>query len=95
MNNGNQSRLYAPFPHRGVREGNSNRRIVHHCLVRIAMKFVVAQFCRAKPHEIINEGTECVQLENVMQFSHYHQLADEPAAAQPIAQSVYHWPVGS
>ena len=46
------------------------------------MKLVVAQFCRAKDHEIITEGTECVQSENAMQFSQHHQLASyEPAAA--------------
>ena len=38
------------------------------------------QFYRAKDYGIINEGTECVWSENAMQFSHYHQLADEPAA---------------
>ena len=30
------------------------------------------QFSKPKDHEIINEGTECVRSENVMQFSHYH-----------------------
>ena len=49
---------------------------VHHHLVRL-----VTQLCRAKDHEIINEGTECMRSENTMQFSHYHQLADETAAA--------------
>ena len=63
-----------------MREENSNRRIVHHRLVRLAMKLVVAQLCRAKDHEIINEGTECVRSENAMQFLHYHLLADKPAA---------------
>ena len=38
-----------------------------------------------------NEGAECVRSENAMQFSHHH----EPAAAKPIAWSVYRWPVGS
>ena len=38
----------------------------------IAMKLIVAQFCRAKGHEIISEGTECVWSENAMQFSHHH-----------------------
>ena len=64
-------RTYAFFPRCGVHEGNSNGRIVRHRLVRLAMKLVVAQFWRAK----VNEGTECVQSENVMQFSHHHQLA--------------------
>ena len=36
--------------------------------VWLAMKLVVAQFCRAKDQEIINEGTECVQSENAMHF---------------------------
>ena len=49
--------------------------------MRFAIKLVVAQFSRAKDHEIINEGTERVRSENAMQFSHYHQLADESAAA--------------
>ena len=30
-------------------------------LVRLAMEPMVAQFCRAKDHAIINEGTECVR----------------------------------
>ena len=58
-----------------ARETAMAGRIVRHRLVRLAMKLVVAQFCRAKDHEIINEGTECVQSENVMQFLHHHQLA--------------------
>ena len=41
-------------------------------LVWLAMKLVVTQFCRAKDHEIINEGAECVRSENEMQFSHHH-----------------------
>ena len=44
-----------------VHERNSNGRIVRHCLVRLAMKLVAAQFCWAKDHEIINEGAECVR----------------------------------
>ena len=71
MNDGN---LYAPLPRCGAREGNSNGRIVHHRLVRLAMKLVVAQFCRAKDHEIINEGTVCERSEKAMQFLHRHQL---------------------
>ena len=39
------------------------------------MKLVVAQLCRAKDHEIINEGAECEWPENTMQFAHHHQLA--------------------
>ena len=85
----------APFPRHGAREGNSNCRIVHHRLVQLVMKLIVAQLCRAKDHKIINEDTECVRSENAMQFSHYHQLADKPAAAHPIARLVYRWPVGS
>ena len=73
MNNGS---LYAPFPRCGACEGNSNGRIVRHCLVRLVMKLVVAQFCEAKDHEIINEGAaECERSENVMQFLRHHQLA--------------------
>ena len=34
--------------------------------------YVVAQFCRAKDHEIISEGTKCERSENAVQFSHYH-----------------------
>ena len=37
------------------------------------MKLVVAQFCKAKDHEIITEGGECERSENT-KFSHYHQL---------------------
>ena len=69
--------LYTPFPCCGAHKGNSNGRIVCHCLLQLAMKLVVAQFCRAKDHEIINEGAECVQSENAMQFLHHH----EPAAS--------------
>ena len=60
MNNGN---LYAPFPNCRAHEGNSNGRIVRHCLARLAIKLVVVQFCRTKDHEIINEGAECVRSE--------------------------------
>ena len=49
------------------REGNSNGRIVRHRLMRLAIKHVVAQFCRTKDHEIINEGAVCV-VRNAMQF---------------------------
>ena len=56
-------------------EGNSHSRIVRHRLMRLAMKLVVARFCRAKDHEIINEGAECEWSENTMQFLHHHQLA--------------------
>ena len=38
-----------------------NGRIVRHCLVRLVMKLVLAQFCMEKDHEIMNEGTECVR----------------------------------
>ena len=51
------SLVYAPpFPYCRPREGNSNGRIVCHRLVRLAIKLVVAQFCRANDHEIINKG---------------------------------------
>ena len=49
--------------------------------VQLVMKLVVAQFCRA----IINEGAECVQSENMMQFSHHHQLA---TSLLPCSQSL-------
>ena len=38
--------------------------VVHHHLVRLAMKLVVAQFCRAMDHEIISEGADCEWSEN-------------------------------
>ena len=83
------------FPCCGAHEGNSNGKIVHHRLVRLAMKHIVAQFCRAKDHEIFNEGTECVRLENVMQFLHNHQLDTSlPPHSQSLSQC-YRWPVGS
>ena len=41
----------------------------------LVMKLLMAQFCRAKDHEVINEGTEYVRSENTMQFSYHHQLA--------------------
>ena len=53
--------------------------------MQLAMKLVVAQFCRAKDHEIINEGTECEKSENVMQFLHHHQLA---MSLPPCSQSL-------
>ena len=59
------------------------------------MKLIVAQFCRPKDCEITNECTQCARSENVVQFSHYHQLIDEPATGELITQSVYHWLVGS
>ena len=36
--------------------------------VQLAMKLVLAQFCRAKENEIINEGAECEPSEDAMQF---------------------------
>ena len=86
MNNGN---LYAPFPRCGAHEGNSNDRIVRHHLVRLGMKLVVAQFCRAKDHEIINEGVECERSENAMQFSHHHQLDTSlPPGSQSLGRCI-------
>ena len=54
------SLVYAPFPRCRVHKGNRNGRIVSHHLVWLVMKLVVAQFYRAKDHEIINEGAVCV-----------------------------------
>ena len=59
--------------------------IVRHRLMQLAMKLVVARFCRAKDHEIINEDTECERSENAMQFSHHHQLA---TSLPPHSQSL-------
>ena len=39
------------------------------------MKLIVAQFCREKDQEIINEGTEWMRSEKAMQFSHHHKPA--------------------
>ena len=50
-----------PFSCCGAREGNNNDRIVCHRLVRLAIKLIVAQLCRTKDHEIINEATVCSQ----------------------------------
>ena len=47
----------------------------------LKMNIPCMQFSRARDHEIINEGTECVQSEIMLQLSHYHRLADEPTAA--------------
>ena len=58
---------------------------VCHRLMRLAMKLIVAQFCRAKDHETINEGTEYARSENAMQFSHHHQL---PMSLPPCSQSL-------
>ena len=55
-----------------VRE--TDDRLVCHHLIRLAKNLVVAQFCRAKDYEIINESAECVWSENVMQFLYHHQL---------------------
>ena len=64
--------------------GKQQGRIACHRLMRLAMKLVVAQFSRAKDHEIINEGIECLWSENAMQFLHHHQLATN---LQPCSQS--------
>ena len=81
--------LYAPFPRCGVHEGNSNGRIVYHSLMRLAMKIVVAQFCGAKDHEIINESAACEQSENTMQFLHHHQLATSlPPRSQLLGRCI-------
>ena len=70
-------------------EGNSNGRIVRHRLVQLAMKLVVAHFCRAKDHEIVIEGAMCVWSENAMQFSHHHQLATSlPPQNQSLGWSI-------
>ena len=44
-------------------------------VLRLAIKLVVAQFCKARGHEIINEGAEFVWSENLMRFSYHQQLA--------------------
>ena len=57
--------------------------------MQLAMKLVVAQFCRAKDHENIIEGTECVQSENAMQFLHHHQLVTNlPLRSQLLGQCI-------
>ena len=48
--------------------GNSKGRFVHHCLVRLAMKLLVAQFCRAMDHESMKAQSVCV-IRNAMQQS--------------------------
>ena len=74
-----------------AREGNSNGRIVRHCLVRLELKLVVAQFCRAKDHEIFDKGAECVRSCRKRDVVFALQPASyELATAQPIAQSVCH-----
>ena len=50
--------------------------IVRHRLVRLAIKFVVAQFCRTKDHEIINEGAVCGQKRDAV-------FAPPPASYEP------------
>ena len=40
---------------------NSNGRIVPHHLMRLAIKLVVAQFCRAKDHESMKVQSVCGQ----------------------------------
>ena len=47
------------------------------------MKLVVAQFCRAKDHEIISESAECVQSENAM----HAVFAPPPASYEPVVSS--------
>ena len=49
--------------------------VCHH-LVWFAIKLVVAQFCRTKDHEIINEGTACGQ-------KHDAVFAPPPARYKP------------
>ena len=71
--------------------GNSNGRIVRHCLMPLAMKLVVAQFFRAKDHESMKEQIVCGQKMQCTTTSYSY----EPAAVQPIALLVYCWPLGS
>ena len=73
--------------------GDSNGRIVRHRLMWLVMKLIVAQFCRAKDHESMKGQSMCGQK---MRCSFTPSPASyEPATAQPIALSVYRWPVGS
>ena len=58
--------VYTPLSSCGAHKGNSNGRIVRHRLVWLVMKVIVAQFCRAKDHEVINESAECVRSENAV-----------------------------
>ena len=41
--------------------GNSNGKVIRHRLVRLAMKLVVAQLCRAKDHELVKAQSVCGQ----------------------------------
>ena len=83
MNNGNQSRLYARFL--AVEHA---RETAMDCPSpsRVACdEVLVAQFCRAKDHEIINDGAECEWSENVMQFLHHYQLdTSKPPRSQSL-----------
>ena len=73
--------------------GNSNGRIVRHHLVWLAMKLVVAQFCRAKDHEAMKVQSVCCQKRDAV-FTP-PPASYEPATVQPIALSMYCWLVGS
>ena len=73
--------------------GNSNGRIVHHRLMWLAMKLVVAQFCRAKDHESMKVQSECGQ-KTRCSFRTTPASYYESAATQH-SLLVYPWPVGS
>ena len=59
-----------------------------------AMKLIVAQFSRAKDHESMKAQSVCAVRKRDTVFTPL-PASYEPAAAQPIASSVYRWPVGS
>ena len=73
--------------------GNSNGRIVLHHLMWLAMKLIVAHFCRAKDHESMKGQSMCGQ-KTRCSFTP-SPASYEPATMQPIALSAYRWPVGS
>ena len=73
--------------------GNSNGRIVRHRLMWLAMKLVVAQFCKAKDHESMKAQSVCGQKRDEV-FAP-PPASCVPASMQPIALLVYCWPVGS
>ena len=55
----------------------------------LAMKLVVAQFCRAKDHEITNDSAECERSVNAMQFSHHHKLDTSlPLRSQSLGRCI-------
>ena len=68
--------------------GNSNGRIVRHRLMRLAMKLVVANFCRAKDHESIKAQTVCGQTERNAVLTPTPATTSLPPSSQSLCRCI-------